>query len=145
MTNKTVSNKVNFTGDAFKEVRKQDQLFELITNGDSTVKLDAAIMHHPKKNLRSITDPEHILNMRDLNGNTLLYVACQNGHLHLVQYLIGEGSNPHLLNQSNETILDVAARWNHLKVVLYLLENVKWTKRELQNCLRQKGIPQRIK
>ena len=56
-------------------MRKIEKFFELAANGAAVSIMDEELSHHPKRNLRLKTDPDHILNMKDINGNTLLYVA----------------------------------------------------------------------
>ncbi|XP_052063026.1 ankyrin repeat domain-containing protein 39-like [Mytilus californianus] len=56
-------------------------------------------------------------------GYTALHVAANNGHLHVVQWLIEEGGmNPLDKSQKGETSLHVAARWGQLNITKWLIE-----------------------
>lgn len=72
-------------------------------------------------------DEDHILNRRDLRGETPLYLACRNGNLEVVKFLVEKKCNLELLSP-NEDALTVAVRWNHSDIVRYLLEHLGNTK-----------------
>ena len=50
------------------------------------------------------------LNIVDLNGNSALHLAAINEHASVVQYLLKNGANPHLLNQANFTAEEESQR-----------------------------------
>lgn len=54
------------------------------------------------------------------DGSTLLHTAAANGHLKIVEYLIGRGANPNVKNVYLCTPLDDAIYNNHEEVVVYL-------------------------
>ena len=55
---------------------------------------------------------------------TPIYVACQNGHIEVVKYLVEHGANINKGNNNNNaTPLDIACEKGHEKVVKYLVEH----------------------
>lgn len=73
---------------------------------------------------RAESDDRHILSKPDKYGRRPLDVACQNGNLKVVEFLIGKGCL--LKTEPDKSYPDipllVAARWNHLSIVEYLLK-----------------------
>ena len=60
---------------------------------------------------------------RDVNGYTPLDLACENGHLAVVQYLVEEhGAQVNVCNKYEYTPLHFACSNGHLAVVRYLVE-----------------------
>jgi len=56
------------------------------------------------------------------NGNTALFAAAQRGHNNVVDYLLGEGANIHIVNRNGHTALSIAAEKGHgdtLKKLLF--------------------------
>jgi ankyrin repeat protein len=106
-------------------------------------------------------DITHIINTKNLFGQTALYVACKNGNLNIVKLLITQGCNPFISSsidkQNLESNLQVAARWCHFEIVRYLLENSSdfnpgladghwWTREELRDCyFHTEGISKQIR
>ena len=72
----------------------------------------------------------HIINRKNLRGQTPLYVAAQNGNINILSYLIKRGANPYILSDvdyhNKESIIDVSCRWSHYSALQFLLVNVKW-------------------
>lgn len=55
-------------------------------------------------------------------GATPLYLACQEGHLHLVEYLVNDcGADVHLRAHDGMTCLHAAAHMGHQAVVVWLV------------------------
>ncbi|XP_028443767.1 espin [Perca flavescens] len=62
------------------------------------------------------------VDQQTVTGATLLYLACQGGHLHVVQYLVNEcGADVHLRAHDGMTCLHAAAHMGHQAVVLWLV------------------------
>jgi hypothetical protein len=55
---------------------------------------------------------------------TALMIACRNGHLNVVRYLVKKKANINAVNKKRETILMIACIEGHLDVVRYLVEKV---------------------
>lgn len=47
-----------------------------------------------KKHMWKRDDPMHLINIKNIFGQTSLYVACKNGNLNIVKLLLDEGCNP---------------------------------------------------
>lgn len=55
-------------------------------------------------------------------GATPLYLACQEGHLHVVEYLVnGHGADVHLRAHDGMICLHAAAHMGHQAVVVWLV------------------------
>jgi ankyrin repeat protein len=61
------------------------------------------------------------LNRLDDQGKTLLYCACQRGHLKLVKRIVSLGGNPTIPDRQGFTPLMAATSHNYLTMVKYLL------------------------
>jgi ankyrin repeat protein len=84
----------------------------------------------PYKFLRNATHPYALINKRNKDGLTPLYVACRNGNFDVVQFLMQENADyliPSVIGNEEETNLEVAVRWSHTKIVKELLIK-KWPK-----------------
>lgn len=77
-------------------------------------------------------------------NQTPIYVGCRNGNLKIVQLLLDQQADPHILSEVDdeeyETALQVAVRWDHKIVVEYLLQNVKWSQEEIKKTIKMKNI-----
>jgi hypothetical protein len=82
----------------------------------------------------------HILNRRNAQKQTPLYVAAKHGHLDVIQFLLKKGANPKFLSYVSsaepESLLEVSIRWSHVQIVVFLLEEVEWTKEEVKLAYR---------
>lgn len=64
------------------------------------------------------------VNAQIKNGATPLYLACQEGHLEVTQYLVQEcGADPHLSAQDGMTPLHAAAQMGHCPVIVWLVSS----------------------
>ena len=76
-------------------------------------------------------------------------MACAHGHLDIVKYLLKQGADPYLESfvdiTETESILEVSARWSHTKIVVYLLENIRWNKRTIIKAKKNKMIDKKYK
>ena len=56
-------------------------------------------------------------------GNTMLMLACQNGNMKLVKYLVAKGSNPCAQNKAGQTAAHFAISFKFYEVSQWLFEN----------------------
>ena len=61
--------------------------------------------------------------LKDSSENTLLHVACQNGHLEIVQYLVQNGAEVNARNNQKDTPLALACPGRHTDIVKFLMQN----------------------
>ena len=70
-----------------------------------------------------------VVNSQTKNGATPLYLACQEGHLEVVQYLVKDcGADPSIRANDGMTPLHAAAQMGHNTVIVWL---VCWNIRKL--------------
>ena len=65
------------------------------------------------------------INKTDENGNTLLLVAAQNGHLKVAQLLCAKGANPNHQNHQGQTAAHYAMAYNFFDLGAWLLDPEK--------------------
>jgi hypothetical protein len=98
----------------------------------------------PKRHFYDRSNPAHLINKPNRMNQTPLYVACRNGNLAVVTFLVREGADPHIMssidNDEEETPLEVSARWNHKVIVQFLLEKVSWTEAEVKKAIKIEDI-----
>ena len=88
---------------------------------------------------RSSKDPRHIVSKKDKFGRSPINIACQNGNLGVVKFLINQGCklNTQILEDTDlqeEIPFLTACRWNQLNIVSYLLKqkSAKYTAKEIK-------------
>ena len=75
---------------------------------------------------RSPSGHSLIIGSADHDGETLIFGACECGHLNVVKHLISEGADPSTtLLASRATPVMVAAEWGHVEVVRYLVKECR--------------------
>eukprot|EP00347_Sterkiella_histriomuscorum_P001505 403371776 len=142
---------LNLTKNVLDEMRLQDKFFELISTGGehSLQKILKELEDDPKKHIYDLKDPNHLINKYNRVSKTPLYVACQHGNLDVVQLLLEQQADPFILSKAGhkewESLLQVTARWSHIKVFEYLIQNVKWEKKEILLLLKLQNINPAIK
>jgi len=135
----------NPTKQALDDVRLYDRFYDLVSRGHKKdiAKLKVELERDPRKYMRDRKDPEHLINKKNRLKQTPIYVACKHGNFEMVQFLLTEQADPHILSNvadnEKENILQVTARWKHIKVFDYLMENVEWSKEEIKAVARSKG------
>ena len=82
------------------------------------------------------------------NGKTLIYTACKEGKIEIVQFLLNKGLNPLVksrIGNEYESNLQVAARWNYPNIVELLLSKVDYKKEEIIETYKMNEIEKRIR
>jgi ankyrin repeat protein len=134
------------TKHALDDLRQQDRFFDLIQKGgDKDIPLlQRELDRDPKRHFYDRSNPAHLINKTNRLNQTPLYLACRNGNLAVVTFLLRQQADPHILsnihNDDKESPLDVAVRWDHKKIVEFLLENVQWTEDEIKRTIKQEDI-----
>ena len=117
----------------FIRVKLKEKAFQLITDGpnnteDLIANYEKLFNRNPEKNRYSTDDPSYLFNQLLSNGKTLLYIACQEGTVDIVRYLLSKNLNPNIRSKyfnMEDTCLWVACRWNYFEIVKLLLETHK--------------------
>jgi ankyrin repeat protein len=131
----------------FYQVSVKETLYKLITEGDDKAlnKIEEIFKKNstqPKK--LSPSDPNYLFNQLLSNGKNLLYVACQEGNIEIVDYLLNKGLNTKIKSKSDdnefETPLQVGARWGYTTIVKLLLEKGGYDSVDVENTLKCKGL-----
>jgi hypothetical protein len=134
-----------------KKINYKEEIYRIIVDGDTTAvnKIDNLFLSDPEYYLRDENDPNFKFNTALPNGKTLLYIACQEGKIDVVQYLIDKKLNPmvksKLDEKEGESPLGVAARWNYINIVNLLLEKVEYKKENITEVLDMQGLTKRIR
>lgn len=70
----------------------------------------------------TVSFPYSVVNSQTKNGATPLYLACQEGHLEVVQYLVKDcGADPSIRANDGMTPLHAAAQMGHNTVIVWLV------------------------
>ena len=133
------------TSEVISDHRATEQLFFYIqrSSEEDLNEIDKLIDNHPRRFTRSKNDPDSFVNKQNLQGIRPVYEACKNGYVNTVQLLLDHGADPHLLSSLNEkekekeNTLQVACRWNHVQVIRCLLSSARWSKKDIQNAIKQ--------
>jgi ankyrin repeat protein len=129
------------------KLSKQDMIMNIVEKGDveDMDKVKAYIMQDPKRNIFSKSEKRrYFVNEVNSEGYSLIYQASLNGHLNYVKLLLDCDAD-HLMQYGKTgsdklSILDAAVRWNHLKVINYLLFDnefyLSWPKEFLKSAIK---------
>ena len=117
---------------ALKDLRREQSLHRCVERGNpedlDTIKLE--IEQDPYRLLRNSTHPLALINKRNAQGQTPMYIACKNGNLEVVILLLEENADyllSSMVDSEEESNLEVAVRWGHHKVAQILLKK-NWPK-----------------
>lgn len=110
------------------EMALHAEVMNICSQGDSSMisRLKNIIMNDPKRNLFSNSEKSrYFVNKPNADSQTFLYTACLNGHLKVVKLLLDCDAD-HLMKygigRDAISVLDAAVRWNHLKLVEFLID-----------------------
>ena len=114
----------------FIRINLKEKAFKLITDGpnntdDLIASFEKLFNKNPEKNRYSTDDKNYLFNQLLSNGKTILYIACQEGTVDIVKYLLSKNLNPNIKSKyfnMEDTCLWVACRWNYYDIVKLLLE-----------------------
>ncbi|OMJ69401.1 hypothetical protein SteCoe_32885 [Stentor coeruleus] len=123
-------------GQALEEHRREQLFFQVIEKGDpNDIRiLEKLIETDPKKYLRKVNDPNSMLNNKNREGCTPVYVACRNGCLEYVDYFIKKGADLKIkCGLEGENCIEAAARWGYGKIVKLLMKQ-KWSPEEVKRA-----------
>ncbi|KAL4479470.1 hypothetical protein ABPG72_011792 [Tetrahymena utriculariae] len=126
---------------AFDEIRRKEKMSFLCERGsEEDIKCIKQLLEtDPRKYLRDTKDPEHFLSSRNVKGLTPIYIACKNGNLEVVKFLIKSNCNymvtSKIQKQLEETPFETALRWNHVEICKFMLEKCIFEDKYLISCL----------
>eukprot|EP00347_Sterkiella_histriomuscorum_P005682 403355666 len=126
----------------FEDKLRSEKFFKYISIGGSEViqKIEKMIIEDPKKHMYNIDSQHYILNRKNAQKQTPLYVASKHGHLDVVQFLLEQGANPHIQSHvsstESESVLEVSVRWSHIQIVNFLLQSIRWSKIDIKCAYR---------
>lgn len=139
--------KLNTLDNLINEYAKISECENIVSQGEDGMldKFKKMIMNDPKRNIYSKSERErYFVNQKTPEGLTYIYEACLNGHIKYVELLLDCDAD-HLIkcgkkNEPSISILDAAVRWNHLKLVEYLVKTnpfkLDWPKEYIISALK---------
>ncbi|EAS03794.2 ankyrin repeat protein (macronuclear) [Tetrahymena thermophila SB210] len=137
--------KNNDVNNAFNMVRMVEMICEFSERGhpEDIKNIIDILQKDPKRYLRSPDDPQHLLNKFNSKSQNASYLACKNGNLNIVQFLVKQESNFNMKSKIGGEIedypLQVAVRWNHKEVVDFLLNQrvIKISQQQIEAAYRE--------
>ena len=127
---------------AIGDHKRTEKLFCMLRRGtqQDAQDIESLILSSPSYYLRDSADPDSFVNKLNPQRVRPLHEAVRNSHVDLVQLLLNHGADPRLKIQVNssqwENGLEVACRWNYLKIVKLLLASASWSQTELSRALK---------
>ncbi|KAL4435739.1 hypothetical protein ABPG74_018290 [Tetrahymena malaccensis] len=130
---------------AFNMLRMTEMICELAERGhpEDIKSMIDILQKDPKRYLRSPEDPQHLLNKFNSKSQNASYVACKNGNINIVQFLVKQECNFNMKSKIGGEIedypLQVAARWNHKEVVDFLLNQrvIKISQQQIEAAYKE--------
>jgi hypothetical protein len=125
---------------AIKDLRREQTLIHCVERGNpaDVEQIRIEIEQDPYKLLRNTSHPLALINKRNREGQTPLYIACKNGNLDVVNLLLEENADylmGSIVDGEEESNLEVAVRWGHCKVVEALAKK-RWPKGIMRKAIR---------
>lgn len=117
-------------GEQFHLKRKQDgdagddDEFEDL--GENNDMLFSFVRHNRYDALQSLLEQDtHLVHTMDIQGNSLLHVACQNNHRRIAKLLVRAGVNLDVQNNKGNTALHYCYAYNFMQLAGVLLSKVE--------------------
>ena len=131
---------------AIQDLRREQNLLQCVERGnpDDLIKISTEIENDPYRKLRNVSHPLSLINKRNRDGQTPLYIACKNGNLEVVLLLLSNDVDYLLtstVGNEEETALEVALRWGYRRIVQELLKK-RWPKAVLAKARTICTIPE---
>lgn len=123
---------------ALKDLRRE-QIFSNCVNRGNQEDLDQIkieLINDPYQLIQASSHPFALINKRNKDGLTPLYIACRNGNYEVVKCLLEENADfliDSVVENETESNLEVAVRWGHTNIVLELAK-YKWPKKVLKRA-----------
>lgn len=130
---------------AIDDYRKEQMFFQIIEKGDlqELRTLEDIIDSDPKKYVKRSNNLNSIVNCKNRDGYTPLYLACRNGSLEYAKFFIHKGADFNIkCGEEQESCLEVASRWEYVPIVKLLMK-YSWPLEDIQrakNLTRSKNI-----
>ncbi|CAD8083043.1 unnamed protein product [Paramecium primaurelia] len=112
--------------DALKAIKRERELFYYIEKGTSIELIEKILMNDPNRFLYEQKSSMRLVNKKNSQGFTPLYIAAKNGFEDVCNILIQYGADQNIsvqINQIDDYPLVVALRWRHFEVIELLLAN----------------------
>ena len=93
-------------------------------NGDKNTALHTACYNGSITTIKLLCSPETV-NLKNIRGESPLFIAAQNNHMEIVKYLIEQKANIFMKNIKGTTFLDLLSKEERKEINLYLKEKKK--------------------
>jgi len=115
---------------AIKDLRRQQSIIRCVERGspDDLQTIQLEIQQDPYRHLRDSSHPNALINKKNNEGQTPIYIACKHGNLEVVMLLLEQNVDYLILSTvdgEQESCLEVAVRWGHYRIAEELLKK-KW-------------------
>ena len=123
---------------ALKDIRREQIFSSCVNRGNmedlNQIKIE--LFNDPYQLIQASHHPFALINKRNKDGLTPLYVACRNGNFEVVKCLLEQKADfliDSLVENETESNLEVAVRWGHSNIV-FELAKYKWPKKTLKRA-----------
>ena len=127
-------NKKQRTFEEFSDITFFSILVERGSHNDME-EIKEFLLSYPKRFMLDPSDSNHILNRKNVFGESPLYLACKNGSIEMIKFLLEKGANyskswrnyeefHNSIKNHKESPLQVAVRWGHVSTIHYILSNI---------------------
>lgn len=130
--------------DRIEFVDKFVRLAEL-ARPDATTEMQKMLAIDPKRNMYDRSNNQHLINKHNSNGYNAAYIAAKHGHRKIIEFLFRNEAD--LTIQSavsgkyQEQPIEVAARWQHHDLVVWMLKNLTLEQNVLDSVYEKTASP----